>query len=444
MSTKKSVKKQSEMKTEAEINSDEIPFKIPDNWKWVKLGNILEIARGGSPRPIKKYLTDSEDGINWIKISDADKNGKYINYTKEKIIKEGISRSRFVHCGDFLLTNSMSFGRPYILNTDGCIHDGWLVLSKYDLCYNKDFLFYLLSSQFAYRQFSSMATGSVVKNLSTDKVENSIFPLPPLEEQKLIAAKIESEFQKIDNALNKLNIIKDQIKQYKQSVLKYAFDENNSFAKGSNYEPYEWEEKILNDIIDKSKNAIKRGPFGSSLKKEFFVENGIRVFEQYNPINNDPYWCRYRITKEKYEELKEFKCKEGDFLISCSGTMGKIIELPNGVEEGIINQALLKITIDRNIINNRYFVFLFRSPKFQNKILGTARGAAIQNIASVKELKNIKIKLPNIELQKTIADNIQNIFDKVDNIENNINENIDKLNVLKQAVLKKAFEGKLI
>ena len=109
--------------------SDELPFEIPDSWEWVRLGSICEIARGGSPRPIKQFLTDDPNGINWIKIGDSDKGGKYINETKEKIIPEGMSKSRFVHRGDFLcLSNSMSFGRPYILNVDWLLHDGWLAL----------------------------------------------------------------------------------------------------------------------------------------------------------------------------------------------------------------------------------------------------------------------------------------------------------------------------
>ncbi|MCR4558797.1 MAG: restriction endonuclease subunit S, partial [Bacteroidales bacterium] len=120
------------------IADDEIPFDIPDNWVWVRLGEIVEIARGGSPRPIKDFLTNDKDGYNWIKIGDTEKDGKYINHTEEKIIKEGLSKTRLVHKGDFLLTNSMSFGRPYILNIDGCIHDGWLVLSNYQTIFDKD------------------------------------------------------------------------------------------------------------------------------------------------------------------------------------------------------------------------------------------------------------------------------------------------------------------
>ena len=170
---------------------DELTFEIPESWAWVRLGTVLEIARGGSPRPIQQYLTTESNGVNWIKIGDADKGGKYIYKTKEKICPEGVTKSRMVHSGDFLLTNSMSFGRPYILKTDGCIHDGWLVLSNRFECYSVDFLYYILSSPFAYYQFCDSVSGAVVKNLNSDKVANALFPLPPLSEQCRIIQRIE-------------------------------------------------------------------------------------------------------------------------------------------------------------------------------------------------------------------------------------------------------------
>ena len=170
---------------------DEIPFEIPENWEWCRLGSISDIARGGSPRPIKQFLTHSPEGINWIKIGDTDKTSKYINSTHEKITAAGVSKSRMVYAGDFLLTNSMSFGRPYILNIDGCIHDGWLVISDYEMIYDRNFLYYMLSSRFAYYQFCNVVSGAVVKNLNIEKVSLSLFPIPPLAEQKRIVARIE-------------------------------------------------------------------------------------------------------------------------------------------------------------------------------------------------------------------------------------------------------------
>lgn len=190
---KKLIKEEKIKKQKAlpEITEEEMPFEIPESWKWVRLGDVSTIARGGSPRPIKDYITQDDDGINWIKIGDTEKNSKYINSTIEKIKPEGLKKSRLVKPGDFLLTNSMSFGRPYILNIEGCIHDGWLVISQDSLIYNKDFLYWMLSSGYAFNQFARRVSGAVVKNLNSDKVSESIFPLPPLNEQKRIVERLE-------------------------------------------------------------------------------------------------------------------------------------------------------------------------------------------------------------------------------------------------------------
>ena len=138
---------------------DEIPFETPINWQWVRLGSTVRIERGGSPRPIKSYITTDSNGINWIKIGDVDKDGKYITNTKEKIKPTGIKKSKEVYPGDFLLTNSMSFGRPYISKIYGCVHDGWLVLRNPDVVFDINFLYYLLSSTYLYNQFVIKASG---------------------------------------------------------------------------------------------------------------------------------------------------------------------------------------------------------------------------------------------------------------------------------------------
>ena len=167
------------------------PFTLPDSWSWTNLGFIADVARGGSPRPIEHYITETEDGINWIKIGDTVPGCKYITQTKEKIIPAGISKSRYVEPGDFLLSNSMSFGRPYILKISGCIHDGWLVIHPQAGAIYQDFLFYALSSPCIHALFVELASGSTVKNLKSDSVRLLKFPLPPYNEQKRIAESIE-------------------------------------------------------------------------------------------------------------------------------------------------------------------------------------------------------------------------------------------------------------
>ena len=170
---------------------DEIPFETPINWQWVRLGSTVRIERGGSPRPIKSYITTDSNGINWIKIGDVDKDGKYITNTKEKIKPTGIKKSKEVYPGDFLLTNSMSFGRPYISKIYGCVHDGWLVLRNPDVVFDINFLYYLLSSTYLYNQFVIKASGSTVDNLNIDKVSSALICLPPLKEQTMIVNQIE-------------------------------------------------------------------------------------------------------------------------------------------------------------------------------------------------------------------------------------------------------------
>ena len=183
-------------KVGAEIRciDSEIPFEIPDGWMYERLGNICSIARGGSPRPIENYLTDDENGLNWIKIGDTEQGGKYIYSTKEKIRPEGLSKTRYVCSGDFLLTNSMSFGRPYILRTNGCIHDGWLVIGGIEIAFHQDYLYYMLSSSIMYNALSSLAVGSTVKNLKSDSVKSLLVPIPPLAEQACISRQIENYF----------------------------------------------------------------------------------------------------------------------------------------------------------------------------------------------------------------------------------------------------------
>lgn len=173
------------------ITDEEKPFELPQGWEWVRFGEIAGIERGGSPRPIEAFLTDDPEGLNWIKIGDTEKGGKYITSAGQKIKREGLVKTRMVFPGDFLLTNSMSFGRPYITQIQGCIHDGWLRISPSESL-DKDFLYTLLSSRFVRNVFEAAAAGGVVLNLNADKVRTVPIPLPPLAEQSRIVTRVEA------------------------------------------------------------------------------------------------------------------------------------------------------------------------------------------------------------------------------------------------------------
>lgn len=184
--------------------------------KLIKLSEIATIVRGGSPRPIEKFITDESDGLNWLKIGDIESGAKYITHTGQKIKKSGLNRTTMVHPGDFILSNSMSFGRPYIMKIDACIHDGWLAFKeiKKDLV-TIEFLYYLLSSELLQANFTSLATGSGVKNLKRESVANISVKLPSIKEQENIVSILSSVDSKI--LLNRN--IKEKLTQLKKGLV---------------------------------------------------------------------------------------------------------------------------------------------------------------------------------------------------------------------------------
>ena len=183
---------------------------------------------------------------------------------------------------------------------------------------------------------------------------------------------------------------------------------------------------------------LVRGPFGGSLKKENFVDNGYAVYEQQHAIykNTD---IRYYINEEKFLSMKRFEVKTGDLIMSCSGTIGKIFIIPQNAPIGIINQALLKIT-PKEIVNRVYLAYFIESEYFKEVISHYSDGAAIQNIAAVNVLKNIGIQIPCIEKQQTIVAQLDDLSAKVKQLQNNYEQTITLCNDLKQSLLKKVFE----
>ena len=188
-------------------------------WEQRKLGELIQIERGGSPRPIEQYITSDSNGLNWIKIGDAPKQGNYITETSEKIKPSGLSKTRQVIPGDLILSNSMSFGRPYIMAIEGCIHDGWLLIRDTNERFDKLFLCILLGSPMMIEQYKSMAAGSTVNNLNKELVSSAKVPVPKITEQILIGAYLDNFDSLISLHRRKL----DHLKELKKGLLQQMF-----------------------------------------------------------------------------------------------------------------------------------------------------------------------------------------------------------------------------
>lgn len=360
------------------------------DWQYKKLKDVCQIARGGSPRPITDYITDDPNGINWIKIGDAIDGDKYIRSTKEKIKPEGMSKSRFVHKGDFILSNSMSFGRPYILDIDGCIHDGWLVLQDKNNQYLKDFLYYLLGSPWMYAEFKALAVGGVVNNLNSKLVGNVMVPVPPIDVQQSIVL----ELDKINNLLR---LKRKQLEIYDklgQSLFYEMFGDLVDNEKG-------WEVKKFVDNV----HEMFLGPFGSALKVDSYVpesEAYAMVYEQKHAIQATLSLENHFINEEKYRSLERFEVKGGDFIMSCRGTIGKLFRVPLGSPRGIIHPSLMKIRIKEDVYEPTFFSFMLKKV-VENQ---TTKGNCVQMAITAKELGSKLLPVPPISMQQTFAQRI--------------------------------------
>lgn len=167
------------------------------SWEQRKFSELVTIERGGSPRPIDKFITKDEDGLNWVKIGDAPEQGNYITKTAEKIKPEGLPKTREVYPGDLILSNSMSFGKPYIMAIDGCIHDGWLAIRDTNKMFDLKFLCIMLGTDNMLSQYKAMAAGSTVNNLNKELVGGTTVSYPPMEEQ----VKLGEYFSNLDHLI---------------------------------------------------------------------------------------------------------------------------------------------------------------------------------------------------------------------------------------------------
>jgi type I restriction enzyme S subunit len=201
--------------------------------------------------------------------------------------------------------------------------------------------------------------------------------------------------------------------------------------------PKHWQVKKLGEVC-----KFVRGPFGGSLKKENFKNDGFAVYEQQHAIYNQFSEIRYFIDEHKFNEMRRFELNSGDLIMSCSGTMGKISIVPKNIKKGIINQALLKLS-PTNELSIVYLKMWMDSMTFQKSLKSFSKGAAIQNVASVSILKNIEIPLPPLPEQQAIVAKIEELFSELDKGVENLKIAQQQLKVYRQSLLKWAFEGKL-
>ena len=360
---------------------------MKQGWEIKKLGDVCTIERGGSPRPIDAYITDEDNGINWIKIGDATPNSKYITSTKEKIKPEGIRKSRMVYKGDFILSNSMSFGRPYILGVDGCIHDGWLVLRDNENTFDKIFLYYYLSSPFIYQEFKRLAVGGVVNNLNSELVRGVNVIVPPLAEQEKIVAELDCLSGIIEKKKQQLK----ELDNLAQSVFYEMFGDPVENDK-------RWDVKRIEDICD-----VYRG--GSPRPIDKFLGGNVPWIKIGDATLGDSIFLTQ--TKEHIieEGLRKTRFIHSGSLIfaNCGVALGfaRIITFDGCIHDGWLAFDNVSEEIDK--------IFFLKSLNFCTPYFRSIAPDGVQPNLNTSIMKAFKQILPPLSMQKDYVDKIQAI-----------------------------------
>ena len=398
-------------------------------WEFKPLGEVCAIARGGSPRPIQAFLTDADDGINWVKISDATASGKYIYVTAEKIKPAGAARSRVVTDGDFLLSNSMSFGRPYIMRTTGCIHDGWLVLSKYEHSFEQDFLYHLLRSPQVFGQFDRLAAGSTVRNLNIDLASRVVVPIPPTCEQRRIVAILDEAFERIATA--KVNAEKNvqNARGLFESHLQSVFTQRSPG----------WVEKPLAELCER----ITKGSSPKWQGVSYVNAPGVLFVTSENVGEYEILLEKPKYVEEKFNTKdKKSILKTGDVLTNIVGASIGRTAVFERHDVANINQAVCLIRCEPYRLNSYYLAYLLNSPVFKQVLHDNEVNNARANL-SLGFFSQLSVPTPPIPEQNEIVAKLDVLREQTQRLACLYEQKITALESFKKSLLHRAFTGKL-
>ena len=397
-----------------------------DTWEQRKFSDLVQIERGGSPRPIDDFITDSPDGLNWVKIGDAPAQGNHSTKTAEKIRPEGLSKTREVHPGDLILSNSMSFGKPYIMGIDGCIHDGWLLIRNTYNIFDLTFLCHLLGTPQMLNQYRSLAAGSTVNNLNKELVGNTVVTIPKIDEQRILGQYLEQ----FDHLITLHQRKHDKLTNVKKSMLEKMFPKNGSNVPEIRFKGFTeaWEQRKLGEIYGSIGNAF----VGTATP--YYVEQGHFYLESNNvkdgQINHN---SEIFINDEFYEKQKDKWLHTGDMVMVQSGHVGHAAVIPEELDNTAAH-ALIMFRNPEEKIEPYFLNYEYQTNKTKKKIENITTGNTIKHILA-SDMQKFVVDVPKYEEQKVIAD----YFTNLDHLITLHQRELEKLKNIKKACLEKMF-----
>ncbi len=462
-------------------------MNMPNGWTSATVGDLADYVNGRAFKPTEWKNT----GKPIIRIQNLNKNDAKYNFSSESHEAKYLVRN-----GDLLFAWSASLGAYIWHGGDAWLNQHiFLVLPKN--CTTKLFIFYLLEKITA--ELYAKAHGSGMVHVTKGKFESTEISLPPLPEQRRIVAKIEELFSELDKGIENLKIARAQLKVYRQALLKYAFEgkltaqwrEQNSdklesaeallqriqLERAERYQqqladwqanggskpkapkylppltadelaelpelPEGWGWVKVDSYCDAGRNSIKAGPFGSSLKKGFYVKEGYKVYGQEQVISGDWKYGDYFIDEARYIDLESCKVKSFDILISLVGTLGKVLVLPENITPGVINPRLVKISPNLNTVVPEFFKYYFES-SFLKGLYKLKTHGATMDVLNLGIIQELPFPICSLKEQKILIQEIEARLSEVEQLELTLVTSLQQAEALRQSILKKAFSGQLV
>lgn len=393
-------------------------------WDMKYFKKLVVLERGGSPRPIDDYITTDDNGLNWVKIGDAPANGNYITHTAEKIRPEGLSKTRQVFPGDLILSNSMSFGKPYIMGIPGCIHDGWLLIRDEKHHFDLKYLCVLLGIPAMLRQYRALAAGSTVSNLNKELVGNTHVYIPDIVEQK----KIGSFFDKLDQSIYWCENKIQKLQQFRQSMLTKLFPREGAAEPELRFRGFsgKWKSQKMKDL-------------GSFLKGKLYSKKNIQT----SGVPLILYGRLYTQYELVIDEVDTFAVPYensvwsigGEVIVPASGETAEDIAIASVVKQkGILLGGDLNIIRPNDTVSSVFLALSISYGHIHNELAKRAQGKSIVHIHN-SDLVQLDIRLPSIEEQKAIGD----FFYQLDRYISLQQKKLERMQRLKAALLEKLF-----
>lgn len=414
---------------QALVPAAEQPYKVPANWCWTYVKYVSEVVTGGTPS--KKHTEYYSGNFPFFKPADLDAE-RYVYDASEYLSEEGKKVSRIIPKYSTAVCCIGSIGKSGYLEVEGTTNQQ---INSAIPKFNSLYLYYFIKSEYFIEQLWRKASATTISIVNKSKMEDCVFPLPPLTEQQRIVERIESLFAKLDEAKENLQNVLDSFETRKAAILHKAFtgELTANWRKQHGISMDSWEEKPLKDLTD----VIGDGIHGTPI----YTENGEYYFINGNNFSGVEIRIKPETKRVNHIEYDKYKVNLNDktVFVSINGTLGKTAFYNN--EKIILGKSACYLNLKENL-NKFYLRYFFCSKEFIDYANEKATGSTIKNLG-LKAIRNLIIFVPPIPEQTEIVRIIDDLLAKEQQAKELAENALAKIDLIKKSILARAFRGEL-